>query len=230
MEPHRHVRVASPAQQGLRALGLGALAVVFVVVMLTPAVDGLGSLPDHVLGKLADDTPRARIAPPPPALTLAQRATLRRAAVTAAIAEVGVREWPTRPNHSARIVTYRRAVTGIGENPYAAEPWCADFVSWAWRRAGQPIGFGGQGSDYVPELVAWARLSHRWRAARLTYRPMPGDLVVYTQSGQRYGHVGIVVRVKGGRMATVEGNYRDQVSRRFLPTTHASVRGFIRPV
>jgi hypothetical protein len=141
-----------------------------------------------------------------------------------------VRESRARANHSPRIVRYRRAVLGPGENPNVAEPWCADFVSWARRRAGVPLGFGGYGSDYVPELVGWARFTRRWHWARTGYRPRPGDLVVYSAGGSRRGHVGIVVKLRGGRLHTIEGNYRDRVSRRVVKPWNPDVTGFISPV
>lgn len=225
----RTVPSLTATQFGMRALLLGGLAMIFVTAMLSPAVDGLVDLPDHMLGKLDGGTPAVKRAPAAPVLTKAQRAAMRFTAVRSAALEVGVREW-ANDNRGDRIVTYRRAVTGVGENPHTPEPWCADFVSWAWKRAGFRIGFGGRGSDYVAELVAWGKLSHRWHAARSGYRPEPGDLVVYRAGGQRYGHVGMVVKLANGRMKTVEGNYQDKVSRRQLKPWDASVQGFIRPV
>ena len=119
---------------------------------------------------------------------------------------------------------------GAGENPSLREPWCADFVSWAWRRSGVPLGFNGLGSDYVPELVAWARLTRRWHWARDGYRPRTGDLIVYRSNGSTRGHIGMVVKVTRGRVHTVEGNWRDQVARRTVVPWNPSVTGFIAPV
>jgi hypothetical protein len=214
---------SAAARTGLSWLMLGTAATVLAVALMSPSMGGLSRLPGHVLERPADEFVRAQ-----PRLTTAQRTAARRSTVTAALTQVGVRE--RRTNQSARIVQYRRAVLGAGENPRLAEPWCADFVSWAWRRAGVPIGFGGLGSDYVPELVAWARLSGRWHAARTGYRPRPGDLVVYESGGSRRGHVGIVVKLRGGRLHTVEGNFKDRVSRRIVTPWGEKVTGFIAPV
>lgn len=212
------------ARTGLLWLSLGAFATVLVMLLLTPSMNGLGVLPDHVL-----DRPVAEPAvPAQPRLTKAQRIVARRTAVNVALTQVGVRERGN--NGGRRIQTYRYAVTGAGENPRLREPWCADFVSWAWRRSGVPLGFGGQGSDYVPELVAWARLTGRWRWARDGYRPRQGDLVVYQQGGSRHGHVGMVVKTRAGRIYTVEGNLSDQVKRRSLRPWAPMVTGFISPV
>jgi hypothetical protein len=145
-----------------------------------------------------------------------------------ALTQVGVHERGV--NGGTRIVRYRRAVLGHGENPRSREPWCADFVSWAWRRAGAPIGFDGRGSDYVPELVAWARLSRRWHWARDQYRPRAGDLVVFASGGSRRGHIGMVVKVRAGRIYTVEGNFADRVARRSMKAWSPGITGFIAPV
>lgn len=225
----RTVPSLTATQLGVRVLVLGGLALVFVTAMLSPAVDGLGDLPDHVLGKIDGGTPALKRAPAPPPLTAVQRAKIRYTVVRTAAHEVGVREW-ANDNRGDRIVTYRRAVTGVGENPRTPEPWCADFVSWAWKRAGYRIGFGGRGSDYVAELVAWGKLTRRWREARTGYRPEPGDLIVYRSGGQRYGHAGLVAKVGTGRVKTIEGNYQDRVMRRSVKPWDGEVQGFVRPL
>jgi hypothetical protein len=166
--------------------------------------------------------------PAPPPLTARQKTIARKTSVKVALQQVGVRE--VSNNNSRRIIRFRRAVTGAGENPRDAEPWCADFVSWAWRRAGVPIGFGGRGSDYVPELVAWARLTRRWHGARQGYQPKPGDLIVYRSGGSWRGHIGLVQHLRGGRLSTVEGNFGNRVTRRTVKPWAGDVTGFISPV
>lgn len=208
---------------GLLVLSLGAFATVLVMLLLSPRMSGLSALPGHVL-----DRPVAEPhVPTQPRLTRAQRLAARQTAVKSALTQVGVRERGN--NGGARIVNYRRAVFGAGENARLREPWCADFVSWAWKRAGVPLGFGGQGSDYVPELVAWARLTGRWHWARTGYRPRQGDLVVFASGGSRSGHIGMVVRTGAGRVHTVEGNLKDRVMRRSLRPWAPYVTGFISP-
>jgi hypothetical protein len=212
------------ARLGLFWLALGALVTAMVMVLLSPSMQGLSSIPGHIFDSPVDE-PRVAAKPH---MTRAQRIAARRTAVKMALTQVGVRERGI--NGGARIVKYRRAVVGAGENPRLREPWCADFVSWAWNKAGARIGFDGRGSDYVPELVAWARISHRWHWARDGYRPRAGDLVVYASGGSRSGHVGMVVKTRGGRIYTVEGNLSDSVKRRTVKAWHPSVTGFIAPV
>jgi len=213
-------------RMGLSALTLGAAVTLMVIVLLTPAVDGLIGLPGHALTK---DAPHEPAPPKVIPLTPMQRAAARRTAVLVAAREVGVREF-RGSNNSGRIITYRKAVTGRGENPRVAEPWCADFVSWAWKRAGVPLGYDGRGSDYVPELVGWARSTRRWHWARDGYKPQAGDLVIFRSVVERRGHIGIVGRLSPGRIHTIEGNYADRVSRRVLKPWDPAVTGFISPV
>lgn len=215
---------SAAARTGLFWLVVGTVATCLAVYLMSPAIGGLGSLPGQVLDRPAEATG----AKPAPRLTARQKVVARRTSVRAALTQVGVRERPG--NRGNRLVMYRRAVTGLGENPRSAEPWCADFVSWAWKRAGVPIGFGGNGSDYVPELMAWARFSGKWRWARSGYTPRTGDLIVYRSGGSRYGHVGLVVKVTRGRVHTVEGNLRDRVMRASVKPWSPMVTGFIRPV
>jgi hypothetical protein len=222
----RHGHHAAP-RHGLYWLLVGAGLTMLVTLMASPAVNGLTGLPGHVLDRPVE---QAVTRPAQPQLSPRERAVARATTVRIAAREVGVRESRSRANHAPRIVTYRTAVRGAGENPRVAEPWCADFVSWVWRRAGVPIGFGGLGSDYVPELAAWARLSGRWHAARSGYQPRAGDLVVYRANGSRHGHVGLVVGLRSGRLHTIEGNYRDQVMRRKVVPWAPDVTGFIAPV
>jgi len=217
------------ARQGLFWLGLGALVTLLVMFLLTPSMNGLIGLPGHDLAPPSGQT-REPSAPKAVPLSPYQKAVMRRDAVRSAVGELGVRERPGRDNVGGRIVTYRKAVIGAGENPYKAEPWCADFVSWLWRRSGAPIGFGGAGSDYVPELVAWAHVTRNWHRARDGYKPKPGDLIVYRESGNPRGHIGMVVKLTRGRVHTVEGNYSDRVQRRTIKPWDATVTGFISPV
>ncbi len=212
------------ARTGLYWLVLGAVLTTIVVFFMSPAIGGLTSLPGQFLDRPVPVPARVEA----PRLNAAQRMAARRTSVRVALSQVGVRERPG--NRGARIVTYRRAVTGVGENPRSAEPWCADFVSWAWRRSGVPLGFGGRGSDYVPELVAWARLTRRWHWARDGYTPRSGDLIVYRSNGSQRGHIGMVVKLQGGRVHTVEGNLGDRVMRRSVKGWAPMVTGYISPV
>jgi hypothetical protein len=124
--------------------------------------------------------------------------------VTAAESQVGQSEEPPGSNESPAIAEYRSATAGA--EPGA--PWCAYFVSWAARQAGEPIGPSGEGLGSVSAIWSWAQSTGRAVANGPGVTPRPGDLIVF--GGE---HVGIVREVlPDGRIATIEGNYENRVS------------------
>ncbi len=124
--------------------------------------------------------------------------------LAAAESQVGQSEQPPGSNESPAIAEYRSATAGA--EPGA--PWCAYFVSWAARQAGEPIGPSGQGLGSVSEIWSWAQSTGRAVANGPGAVPRPGDLIVF--GGE---HVGIVREVlPDGRIATIEGNYDNRVS------------------
>jgi CHAP domain-containing protein len=133
------------------------------------------------------------------------------AIVAAAEGEVGQAEQPPGSNDSPRIAQYRSATAGSGVGP-----WCAYFVSWCARQAGEPLGDGGQGFGSVDALDAWAHRTGRAVANGPGVVPRPGDLAIFHE------HVGIVESVlPDGRVQTIEGNFSNQVSRNVRPATDA---------
>jgi len=80
------------------------------------------------------------------------------------------------------------------------EPWCADFVSWVYSRAGKPTN-----SPYCPTFVQQLKKQGRWKGRN---DPQPGDLVFFDWDGDKVpDHVGIVLRVNSdGTITTIEGN------------------------
>ena len=109
-----------------------------------------------------------------------------------------------------------------------AEAWCADFVSWVLRAAERPFTGGLDGGwrlAAVASVVGWFR-GRGLFSDRGVARPAPGDVVVFA-----HGHVGIVVRVTGSELVTVEGNAGDAVVRRTYRgwSRDADIVGFGRP-
>lgn len=170
-----------------------------------------------------DQSSPAQAPPPPPA---DPRGDVRKRIVDIAAKEVGVKE-SGGANRGARIVEYRKAVTGPGEDPNAAEPWCADFASWVMREAGVPIGKDGKGDDYTVSLVNWAKGNSRW-FARGSREPQPGDLIFFDwKHDGTVDHVGVVDHVANGKVYTIEGNSNDSVARREYALGSADVSGYI---
>jgi CHAP domain len=124
--------------------------------------------------------------------------------VAAAETQIGQAEQPPGSNESPAIAEYRAAAAGA--EPGA--PWCAYFVSWAARQAGEPIGPNGEGLGSVSEIWSWAQSTGRAVANGPGVVPRPGELIVFGDE-----HVGIVKEVlPDGRIATIEGNYENKVA------------------
>ncbi|HWH14994.1 MAG TPA: CHAP domain-containing protein, partial [Miltoncostaeaceae bacterium] len=131
--------------------------------------------------------------------------------VAIAEAELGVREQPPGSNDGPRIAEYRTATRGAGVGP-----WCSYFVSWVGAQAGVPIGPGGRGEGWVPNVERWGRDTGRWIPSEAATPAQPGDVIVFDRNRDGLtDHIGIVTRVRAdGGVETVEGNSSDAVSRR----------------
>jgi hypothetical protein len=124
----------------------------------------------------------------------------------------GVREQPPRSNGGA-------AVLAITDGH--AEAWCADFVSFAYWRSGQPLTGGLSGGWRIAGALAlrdWFAVRGRWTPRALA-SPAPGDAVYFT-----WDHVGLVRRLDGGTLETIEGNAGDAVRLRRYPAWRQDVR------
>lgn len=89
------------------------------------------------------------------------------------------------------------------------EPWCADFVSWVMREAGQPFSNPNSGSWRIPgvnTLEEYFRGQHRFQEANSSYLPHVGDVVMYSDHSVFHQHTNIIVAVDGDTITTVGGN------------------------
>jgi hypothetical protein len=113
---------------------------------------------------------------------------------------------------------------GAGEQaPYHINggPWCAAFATWVWREAGVKI----ESSAYSGYPIEWGGKKGLVKKDN----PEPGDFVIYdaAQDGAFTDHIGIVEKVKNGKMiTTIEGNYADGVVRR---TSFSNVYRYVSP-
>jgi hypothetical protein len=153
------------------------------------------------------------------ASTAGMGGTAGQRALQLAQAEVGQAEQPPGSNDSPRIAEYRTATAGSGIGP-----WCSDFVSWAAKNAGAPLGEAGQGFGSVSAVSSWAQRTGRWNPAASGQPPQAGDLVVW--GGQ---HIGIVESVDAdGKIHTIEGNSSNMVTRRTHDSTGDGATGYVR--
>lgn len=110
------------------------------------------------------------------------------------------------------------------------EPWCDVFVDEAfiscfgldaacamtYQRMGEGSALCRQSAQYYKDAGAWSN------------RPEVGDQVFFYASGD-INHTGIVVRVVGGSIVTVEGNSSDQVAERCYSAGDSKIAGYGRP-
>ena len=80
------------------------------------------------------------------------------------------------------------------------QPWCVMFVWWVFREAGLNLRKTASGTD----------LSNAYKAAGqwVTSGYKPGDIVMFDFTGKRSKteHCGIVEKVNGNTLTTIEGN------------------------
>ncbi|HET8758546.1 MAG TPA: CHAP domain-containing protein, partial [Solirubrobacteraceae bacterium] len=147
------------------------------------------------------------------------------AAIAYARKHLNVREDAGRPNRGRMIDKWNTA-TGIPLNSQAY--WCGAFVNACLTAAGLP-------PDHV--LAYCPSIENRAKAGTGGWswqsKPRPGDLALFTHGGVA-GHVGLVERVEGSTVITIEGNTSPNgttnngygVFRRRRPLP---IRGFARP-
>lgn len=73
--------------------------------------------------------------------------------------------------------------------------WCAGFVSWCRYHSGKK-----RGDYYLSALSYWTSPSFKH-----VHSPKKGDIIVFKR-GNRQGHVGIIEKVEGKKIITIEGN------------------------
>jgi hypothetical protein len=105
------------------------------------------------------------------------------------------------------------------------QPWCAIFVSWVAEQCGLIQ------SGAIPKFAStsvgmqWFQSRGLWQPRG--YTPAPGDLIFFDRTGSGTpDHVGIVERVDGGVVHTIEGNSTDMVRRRSYSLNSADILGY----
>jgi predicted nuclease of predicted toxin-antitoxin system len=135
-----------------------------------------------------------------------------------AAGEIGVREDPPGSNHGRKVEQYQASV---GVDP--GEPWCAAFVYWCFATAASDLGVANPMKEKkcrtgsVVELwdranANGAKIVTRDAAFADPSRVLPGMVFVITMSGG-HGHTGLVSKVTGNTLETIEGNTNDGGSR-----------------
>ena len=124
----------------------------------------------------------------------------------------------------------RQAILGIAEREFAKKPrafdynvlqytqgireaWCADFVSYVYKEAGQTMTnyrTGGWRISGVQGMRDYFESKGMYRRAG-SYTPRSGDVAFYMTGG--WNHVNIVTTTDGNKMITIGGNENRTVMR-----------------
>ena len=115
---------------------------------------------------------------------------------------------------------------------YPSAPWCAMFVSWCAEQAGIPSGVFKRHS-YTVTMALWYQNENNpgyWHE-RGGYTPQPGDLIFFKfdWNDNYVNHVGIVTKVSGGKVYTIEGNTSDSVREKSYALTSPYIKGYATP-
>lgn len=103
------------------------------------------------------------------------------------------------------------------------QAWCANFVSWVMRQAGDPLRNAANGSWRVPGVYALKdTFVAQDKFEPRGYRPSPGDVVLYGGSG----HTNIVVGVDGDNITTIGGNENNRIGQRTISRFSGNIMGF----
>ena len=102
------------------------------------------------------------------------------------------------------------------------EAWCADFVSYCARQCGvKDFNFRS-----VQQILDWGRKNNRFSKT-----PKVGDAIIFkgwdAKRGGYASHTGIVSRVEGGKVYTVEGNTSDKVAERYYSLNDRTITGYV---
>lgn len=126
---------------------------------------------------------------------LAAPKNFRQRALQQALKQIGYKEQPLGSNCN-KFSRY------FGKG---CQPWCADFVSWAFDSTGnhnKRVDWGNPSA--VVSILQWAK-----RTNHLVKNPQPGDIFLINRNG--VSHTGLVRSVGRGTFTTVEGNASNRV-------------------
>jgi Putative peptidoglycan binding domain/CHAP domain len=131
-------------------------------------------------------------------------------AIEIALSQVGNMENPLGSNRGPEVDGYLRSV---GLNPAGGSfPWCAAFVYFCFQQAATQLGVANPAIQDAGVLDCWNKAGrmpvHRIAASEAITIPSlikPG-MVFVLKTGASTGHMGLVEKVQGNRLTTIEGN------------------------
>ncbi|MBB4684504.1 CHAP domain-containing protein [Amycolatopsis jiangsuensis] len=128
----------------------------------------------------------------------------------------------TKPSHSKKvdkILDHARSNLGYHEGPNnrnkwgpTGQPWCSYFATSMWRKSGVDIPKYG----FTGDVYKWGERHHlAYGRGAIAHQAKAGDAILFG-TGPSYGgstHIGIIEKVDGHKITTIEGNASDRVER-----------------
>jgi hypothetical protein len=157
--------------------------------------------------------------------------TLSKKALEIAITQIGVKEEAGNKNKGPEVNQYLKSV---GLSP--GFPWCMAYAYWCYQQAAALLG--------VPNiLIRTGGVLHQWNEQqpkrkvvldKVLKNPsiiLPGAVFIMDY-GKGTGHTGLVERIHGGLIDTIEGNTNDVGSREGYEVCRrtrelSTIKGFI---
>jgi peptidoglycan hydrolase-like protein with peptidoglycan-binding domain len=137
--------------------------------------------------------------------------------VNIAKSQIGIKETGTN-NVKYNTWYYGRVVNGTpGTSEYA---WCVTFECWCANQIGV-LGSLIPKCNNVGVLRDWYKVRGLYHL-RGSYTPQKGDLIIFKNAS----HTGIIERVEGNRIWTIEGNSKDKVSNNTYLRTDSYIQGY----
>lgn len=140
-----------------------------------------------------------------------------------AITQIGVQEIPKNSNAGPDVEKYLKSV-GLGKG----FSWCMAFVYWCSQEASKQLAVANTLQKTGGVLAMWnAKPQLRVKV------PQPGDIMILDY-GKGLGHTGIVEKIVGTDVHTIEGNTNDDGSREGYEVCRrvrklSMIKGFLRP-
>jgi cell wall-associated NlpC family hydrolase len=208
----KDTKVVKAIQQRLSELGIGNLSgtgaygpktVEAVKLFQAMHTDSAGN-PLTMDGKVGAITWEALFGPEVVPMVEEPGSELRQKALAVAISQIGVMEQPAGSNKGPEVNAYL-ASAGLGPGYY----WCAAFVYWCFNDAAKQLG-------RTNPLVKTAGCQDHWnrtkakKILRVQAVNNPGLIkpgaIFIIKTGKTSGHTGMVEKVEGGFVHTIEGN------------------------
>jgi hypothetical protein len=125
-------------------------------------------------------------------------------ALKVAISQLGVMENPEGSNSGPEVNAYLKSV-GLGPGYY----WCAAFIYWCFQQASAELGKKNPVFKTAGCLNHWNKTTgKKIKAAAAVENPSllkPGHIFILNH-GSGMGHTGLIEKIEGGYIHTIEGN------------------------